>query len=412
MQSMTPLGKRTMDLLEQAARFSTTEHGVTRFFCTPEHRGLVDWLGGRMVEAGLTASLDDAGNLVGRLNGPAPDSRLLIFGSHQDSVRHGGKYDGMLGIVLPIVCLAEMNATGRRLPFAVEVIAFGDEEGGRFHSTLVGSRAVAGRFERAALSSLDSTGMSMEQAMREFGLAPERIEALARDPARVLGFVEVHIEQGPVLERAGLPVGVVTAITGIERHQIRLVGQAGHAGTTPMAARHDALAAASEVVLFVERMCRETDQLIGVVGELSVEPGAVNIIPALCSLSVELRSPKRTVRERARAELERELQRIHAERKVASESALTYEADGVACSPRLVGMLEAAIRRRGLPVKRLFSGAGHDGLAMKGLTEIAMLFVRCREGLSHHPDESIDIGDAEAAAQILITFLKAMPGRP
>jgi allantoate deiminase len=411
-QTTTRLGSRIIEALEDAARFSTTERGVTRFFCTPEHRALVDWLRARMEEAGLSASLDDAGNLVGRLAGPTPDSPVLILGSHQDSVRQGGKFDGMLGIVVPIACMAEINATGPRLPFAIEVIAFGDEEGGRFQSTLVGSRAIAGRFEHAALTSLDSTGTSMAQAMRDFGLAPERIGTLARDPARVLGFVEVHIEQGPILEREGLPVGVVTAITGIERHKVRLIGRAGHAGTTPMVARRDALAAAAELVLFVERLCRETDRLVGVVGELSVEPGAVNVIPACCSLTVELRSPERTIRGRGRAALGRELERLQAERGVASESRMTYEADGVACSRRLAGILEEAVRGQGLRVKHLFSGAGHDGLAMKDLTEIAMLFVRCRDGLSHHPDEAIDSADAEVAARVLISFLEAMPVSP
>jgi len=404
---MNQLGETALRYLDEAARFSTTEVGVTRFFCTDEHHALAQWLRMRMEEAGLACTLDHAGNLIGRREGPSPDSPTLILGSHQDSVRQGGKYDGMLGIILPIVCLADLAANGRALPYAVEVIAFGDEEGGRFSSTLVGSRAVAGRFDAKMLAATDATGMSMEAAMRAFGLAPDRIGEVARDPTKTIGFLEVHIEQGPVLESEGLPVGIVTAITGIERHQIRLLGRAGHAGTTPMAVRRDALAAASELVLFVERLCRESQRLVGVVGQLKIEPGSVNVIPASCDLTVELRSPDRDVRSRGRAAMYRELERIGTTRGVTAETTQTYEAEGIACSSRLSAELETAVKRCGLRPKRLFSGAGHDGLAMNDLTEVGMLFVRCRDGLSHHPDEAITAADADAAAQVLIVFLES-----
>jgi allantoate deiminase len=248
----------------------------------------------------------------------------------------------------------------------------------------------------------------METAMREFGLTPDRISEIARDPAKTIGFVEVHIEQGPVLENEGLPVGIVTAITGIERHKVRLLGRAGHAGTTPMAARRDALAAASELVLFIERLCRESQRLVGVVGQLAIKPGAVNVIPASCDLTIELRSPDRDIRVRGRAAMYRELKRIGATRGVTAETDKTYEAEGIVCSQRLSTELEAAIKRCGLRPKRLFSGAGHDGLAMNDLTEVGMLFVRCRDGLSHHPDEAITAADAEVAARVLISFLESL----
>jgi allantoate deiminase len=244
--------------------------------------------------------------------------------------------------------------------------------------------------------------------MREFGLAPERIDEVARDPARVMGFVEVHIEQGPVLERERLPVGVVTAITGIERHSVRIAGRAGHAGTTPMVARHDALTAGAEIVLFVERLCRETERLVGVVGRLAIEPGSVSVIPALCELTVELRSPDREIRLRARDAIYTELERVAATRGVTAETTTIYEAEGIECSPGLVTALETAIERCGLSPKRIFSGAGHDGLAMAELTDVGMLFVRCRDGLSHRADESITAADADAAARVLIVLLETL----
>jgi len=280
-------GRALMDPLDEPAAFSEARPGVTRQFLTAEHRQLLDWLGARAEELGLVHWLDDSGNY--RMRKPAADARapVLLLGSHQDTVRQGGRYDGMLGVLLPLAVLGSLP----ELPFHVEVVAFGDEEGTRFASTLVGSSALAGRFDPALLERIDDAGVTMAQAMRDFGLRPERIDSLALDPAHLLGFIEVHIEQGPRLEAADLSVGVVSAITGIERHQVLVEGRAGHAGTTPMSLRDDALVKAARIVAWVDEACRAQEDLVGVVGKLAVEPNAVNVIPARVHLTVELRAP-------------------------------------------------------------------------------------------------------------------------
>lgn len=399
-------GWRAMALLSQAAQFSAAERGVTRLFLSPEHRAAATWLMGLMSEAGLSVERDPAGSVVGRLAGDRPDAPALIIGSHQDSVREGGAYDGILGVILPLVCLEALVQSGQRLPYAIELVAFGDEEGCRFQQTLTGSRALAGTFDPLALKATDADGVSMEAAMREFGLAPEAIPGIARRPEKTLAFLEVHIEQGPVLERKGLPVGVVTAISGIERHFVRVCGKAGHAGTTPMDARRDALTGASAMVLALESLCRSTEGLVGVVGDLSVAPGALNVIPECVTFPVELRAPETSMRRAARDSLVAEFEEIAAARNLTLDVRKTYEADGVACAPWMIELLEAAVRDSGVAPHRLPSGAGHDGLAMRALCDIGMLFVRCKDGLSHHPDEEITVEDADLAAKVFCRCLE------
>ena len=410
MTSNEPLaGRRAMALLEAAARHSATDRGVTRFFLDEHHAAVLPLIRGWMEDAGLEVRLDDAGTLIGRAEGSDPSAPVLITGSHQDSVREGGMFDGMMGVVLPIVALAELRRRGVILPCPVEVVAFGDEEGARFPTTLVGSRALAGTFDPAALAVRDPDGVSLAEALRKFGLDPDGIVRLARDPARVLAWVETHIEQGPVLEATGLPVGVVTAMSGIERHEVLIEGKAGHAGTVPMTMRHDALAAGAEIVLLLERLCRESDDmLVGVVGRIGIEPGTVNVIPGACSLIVELRSPADERRREARARLLDGIAAIAAARGVRIDAKLTYEAGAVACAPWLQDALGRAVREIGIEERRLHSGAGHDGLAMNDLCPIGMLFVRCREGLSHHPDEHVEVADLDAAVRVLMRFFETL----
>ena len=387
--------------LETAATFSLPGPGVSRYFLTDEHRRLLDWLNELMPSCGLTVELDHAGNLVGRK--PSKQSeQTLYFGSHQDTVSQGGAYDGILGILLPLAVLYELREV--ELPFAVELIAFGDEEGTRFQSTLVGSSAVAGCFDQATLEFRDDQGVSVAEALRRFGLQPEKIPELARNKDKALGFIEVHIEQGPVLEKHDLPVGLVSAITGIERHQIHIQGMAGHAGTVPMAQRKDAMVAASRYVLWLDRYCREREQIVGVIGKLEVVPNSVNVIPDHVLLTVELRSPDTEKRLDARAAMQA-LDKELSVQGFTINRELTYSREGVQCDAALAGRLQQAIEAEEIPVLSLFSGAGHDGLAMTYLCPVAMLFVRCKDGLSHHPDEAIDMHDALVAKRILKTLL-------
>ncbi|SHF65623.1 allantoate deiminase [Modicisalibacter ilicicola DSM 19980] len=399
------LGQTLLQRLDEAARHSEPGPGVTRLFCSDEHRAVLEVIKEWMSKAGLTAELDASGTLVGRNERARAGEKTLIMGSHQDTVVEGGKYDGMLGVALPLMALQALKEEGVELPYGIEVVAFGDEEGTRFQSTLIGSRALAGTFDPASLEARDAESVSLGQALEAFGGDPEAIPGLARDPDSILGFVEVHIEQGPVLEQRDHAVGVVTALTGIERHRLIVTGKAGHAGTTPMPGRRDALVGAAEMIVEVDRVLNATDDFVGVVGKLEVRPNAVNVIPAAVEFTLELRSPDAEVRRHGRDGILAACRRLAAARGLELDIELTYEAEAVDCADWLVDALEDACRACEEPAERLFSGAGHDGLAMCDLTDIGMLFVRCTDGLSHHPDEAISASDAEAATRVLMRFL-------
>ncbi len=400
------LGQLIFDRLEEAATHSQPGPGVTRLFLSDEHRALTPLIRDWMTKAGLESEIDAAGNIVGRDQKAMDGAPTLILGSHQDTVVSGGKYDGMLGVALPIAVIEQIRKSGIELPFGIEVVAFGDEEGTRFQSTLVGSRALAGKHDPKSLDATDDRGISVADALRDFGCTPDDIPNLKRDKKNTLGFVEVHIEQGPVLEKREIPVGVVSALTGIERHRIRIQGKASHAGTTPMHNRHDALVAAADVIHQVEAICSATEGMVGVVGKIEVSPNAVNVIPDHVDLTIELRAPERFVRVNGRGQILSALPNIATNRRVEISADQTYEAEGVPCADWIMNGLGQAIGEQGFEPFRLFSGAGHDGLAMHNLCDIGMLFVRCRDGLSHHPDEAVTAQDIDVAAKVLIDFLQ------
>lgn len=407
-RSADDLGRRLMERLDEAAVYSLPGQGVTRLFAGEEHRRLLPLLSSWMRLAGLEPELDAVGNLVGRCPRALAGEPALILGSHQDSVIEGGKYDGMLGVAMPLLALEALREQGREPSCAVEVVAFGDEEGVRFPSTLVGSRALAGTLDPKVLEGEDKGGKTLREALAYLGADTSRLAEVRRDPERVLGYVEVHIEQGPVLENEGLALGVVTALTGIERHRVKVSGKAGHAGTTPMEGRRDALVGASAMVLEADSLLRRLDSLVGVIGQLTVRPGAVNVIPSEVEFTLELRSPDPERRLAGRRELLAGLSGIAKERRLEMTTCMDYEAEGVACAEWLIQALEQACKEEGQPSRRLFSGAGHDGLAMHALTDIGMLFLRCRDGLSHHPDEAITAEDAEAGTRVIMQLLISM----
>src|SRR3989442_2746105 len=270
---------RIMQRCDALARHSELPGGLTRVFLSPEGRAASDAVLAWMREAGMQAQLDAMGNAVGRYEGERAQLPCLMLGSHLDTVRDAGKYDGMLGVITAIECVDLLNSRKQRLPFAIEVIGFGDEEGVRFGTTLLGSRAIAGTLDPKILETQDAKGVSIAQAMREFGLDPNRVPQVARKKGQVLAYAELHIEQGPVLEAEGLPVGVVTAINGFSRLRVTLRGEAGHAGTVPMGLRRDALAAAAECVLAVVKVAKSDPELVGTVGRIEAKPGAINVIP-------------------------------------------------------------------------------------------------------------------------------------
>jgi len=395
-----------MQRCEALARHSELPGGLTRVFLSPENRAANELVLGWMREAGMEARLDAIGNVAGRYEGNRPGLPCLMLGSHLDTVRNAGKYDGMLGVVSAIECVAALNSRKARLPFALEVIGFGDEEGVRFGTTMLGSRAVAGGLDAAVLKTKDAKGTSIEQALREFGLQPEQIPAITRKRGEVLAYAELHIEQGPVLEAEGAPVGVVTAINGFSRLRVTLSGMAGHAGTVPMGLRRDALAAAAECVLAVERIGRSEAELVATVGKIEALPGAINVIPGDVMFTIDVRAPKDSLRNDAVMTAESEVRNISEKRKIRCDIEHLQSLGVAACAPRLIAQLERAVGAKGIRVRRLPSGAGHDGMALKDLADICMLFVRCKDGISHNPAESITEADAGAGAAVLLEFIE------
>lgn len=398
--------------LESIAQCSQTtdpdKEGVTRLCASKEHAQANQKLRGWMTESGMEVRMDNAANLIGRYQSAKPDAPTLIFGSHQDTVPNGGKYDGILGVILPVALINYFNQNQIEFPFNIDVIAFSDEEGTRFQSTLLGSKSVSGTFDPTMLNAQDANGVSMREALVSFGCDPDLISQDAYNKDNVIGFVELHIEQGPQLEQAELPVGVVTAITGIERHSLSILGKASHAGTVPMNSRQDALVGAAQIIHMFDQLCKREEDLVGVVGKIANYPNGVNVIPQQTDITIELRSPNDASRIAARQEMLADIQKIMNEYNLAYRHEQIYEQSAVQCSDKLSSVLSNAIHSSGIEPKHIFSGAGHDGLAMCKLTDIAMLFMRCTDGISHHPDEAILQQDLIAVVEVLNHFCLLM----
>ncbi len=400
--------RKILERLDALARLSDEPDRLTRFFLSPAHRAAADLVARWMREAGMETRLDPLATVVGRWPGETADAPVLLLGSHIDTVRDAGRFDGTLGVVLAIAVVEELAGRSRHLPFAIEVLAFGDEEGCRFPVTLTGSRAIAGTLDPSLLDVRDAGGTSLREALEVFGGDPEGVARIRRDPASTLGYLEVHIEQGPVLEKAGVPVGVVTGIAGATRGRITVLGRAGHAGTVPMELRRDALAGAAEIVLATEAFARAEAPAVATIGGCTVEPGVGNVVPDRVALEFDLRAPEDGMRRRLLEELEREMAAIAERRGLAITFERRHEAPAVLCDPELSRLLAEAVEACGLPPLELPSGAGHDAMAIAATLPVAMLFVRCREGLSHHPDELVTAADVAVALEVLLRFLERL----
>jgi OHCU decarboxylase len=401
------LGNTIMEWAEVIGAWSDDEDGLTCAYMTMAHRKTAVQLATWMREAGMEVRIDAVGNVVGRYLSGDPAAKTLMTGSHYDTVCNGGKYDGREGILLPIAVVKHLHARGERLPFHLEIVGFSEEEGVRFKSTFLGSNAIAGRFDMKLLDKLDADGISMRSALLDAGHNPDEIPQIARRREDLLGFVEVHIEQGPVLLERGLPAAVVTSIAGSCRYLVELTGVASHAGTTPMHMRKDAAAAAAEIILTVEKRCAQAPSLVGTVGQLNVPHGSVNVVPGACKLSLDIRAADDAIRDAAVADILRELESICTRRNVESRIDLLVSAPAVPCAPWLMEQLSASTARAGIAPFKLTSGAGHDAMAIASITDVAMLFTRCGNGgISHNPLETMTADDAEVSAQILLDFLR------
>ena len=400
------MGPEICRRIDELAAIGESPDHLTRIFLSPEQARANELVLGWMREAGMDAHVDAIGNVVGRYEGARPGLPALVLGSHLDTVRDAGKYDGMLGVIAAIACVAELKRAGRRLDFAVVVIGFSDEEGVRFGTTMLGSEAVAGTFDLGMLDRVDDRGITMAQALTNFGLDPARIGEAALKREEVLAYVEFHIEQGPVLEGLGLPVGCVTSISGATRYEVTVGGEAGHAGTVPMTARKDALAAAAECVLAVEARCAAEPGLVGTVGRIEAKPGAINVIPGWAVFTIDIRAPEDAQRTEAAADVLRQLETIAARRGVTLAVRTIYDMAAAPCAPWLMEQVDAAIAAEGITPFHLPSGAGHDGMAMVAIADIGMIFLRCEKGISHNPAEAITVEDAETGARILLRFIE------
>jgi allantoate deiminase len=394
-----------IERIEALGRISDEPGCLTRTFCSPAMRRANKLVGSWMREAGMRVREDAIGNLIGHYPAATRDGKTLLIGSHLDTVRNAGKFDGPLGVLLAIACVEQLRQTQTRLPFAIEVYGFADEEGVRYQSSYLGSRAAAGSFATADLLRKDGDGISMAQAIRNFGGNPTHLKRARLDPRRLLGYVEAHIEQGPVLEEENLAVGIVTAIAGQSRFRYTFTGRAGHAGTTPMRLRRDALCAAAEFVLAVERYAARKSGLVATVGQIQAAPNASNVIPGSVTLTLDVRHQKDSIRRKAEQQLRRVAEKICALRKVKVTVQLVQQTPSVACNSKLSGLLARAARKHQPRMIRLPSGAGHDAAVLARITPAAMLFIRCKGGVSHHPDEFASPQDVKVALAVLTEFL-------
>ena len=377
------------------AAVSDTEGLIRRVYLSPEHARVNAMAAGWMREAGMTSWTDAAGNQWGRYEGTEPGAPALVLGSHLDTVADAGRYDGILGVLLGIAVVARLHERGERLPFAVEVVAFGDEEGTRFGTALIGSRAVAGTWDEHWWAIEDDDGVRLDEAFAAFGLDAGTVEAAARTD--LVGYLEAHIEQGPALLEADRALAVVTAIAGARRFEVEVEGTAGHAGT-PWERRRDALAAASEMILAVEHLARG-EHSVATVGQIAAHPGGVNVIPGRVEFSVDLRARDDATRDRIRGDLLGAFAEIAARRDVTFSITGKHTAAAAIPSSRLRAAVAAGIAATGdaAPIE-LWSRAGHDAMAIAAATEFGMLFVRCGNGgISHHPDETVTVEDVAVA---------------
>ena len=404
------LGEQLWDWAAELARHSDTEDFLTCTYATPAHTAVAQQLMAWMRGCGFDeVSRDAVGNVVGVYNG-ATEKRLLT-GSHFDTVRRAGRFDGRLGILAPMLVVRELHRQGRRLPFGLEVIGFSEEECQRFPADFLASSAVIGAFDAAWLDRTDADGITLRDAMQAAGLpgTPAAIAALKRDPARYLGFVEVHIEQGPVLDSLDLPLGIVTSINGSRRYTGEIVGLASHAGTTPMGQRRDAAAGVAELILFAEQRAAAVPDVVATVGMLEVPSGSTNVIPGRCRFSLDLRATTDTARDALDADVRAKLADICERRGLSFTLQPTLAANAAPSDPTWQARWEAAVAALGLPLHRLPSGAGHDAMKIHELLPQAMLFVRGGNGgISHNPLESVTADDAQLAVEAFQQLIESL----
>ena len=406
MSEFAELATQVMARCEMLGTLSQNPNCLDRRYLTDQHRLANQLASGWMIEAGMTTWQDAVGNIWGRYTSTVPNAPRLILGSHLDTVPNGGKYDGMLGVVAAISMVAMFDGLQRKLPFHIDIVGFCDEEGTRFGTTLLGSRALTGKWQDSWRNLKDEDGISLAQAMENFGLNFDEVSSASISRTDILGYIELHIEQGPVLEQENLPVGVVSAIAGAQRFTMTIEGMAGHAGTVPMSMRFDALAASAEMILAVERISHQRPGVVATVGKIDNAPNGVNVISGRTHFSLDIRSEDDALRDTVLAEIMQNFGEIAAKRKVTLSVEQTHSALAVLCDDNLKQALVHGVELSGIAPRVLASGAGHDAMAMADICPVAMLFTRCKGGISHHPGESIKESDVEASLSVLFKTIE------
>jgi allantoate deiminase len=399
------IAQQVMARCDELGKISQSDTCLDRRYLTTQHKQANQLVGEWMSQAGMKTWQDEAGNLWGRLESKVPNAPRFLMGSHLDTVPNGGKYDGMLGVLAPISLLHVLNEQSIEFPFHLDLVGFGDEEGTRFRSTLLGSRALTGEWPKEWADVKDADGVTLREALKDFGSDFDSIPNAAISTEDLMGYLELHIEQGPVLEDENLPVGVVSAIAGAKRFEMNIKGMAGHAGTVPMPLRQDALCAASEMILAVERVAQK-HQIVATVGQINNRPNGVNVISGNTAISLDIRSEFDEKRDAGLAQIMDEIQAIAGRRKVTLEIKQTHAADAVHCDEKLQSVLRHAIETSGHRVLTLPSGAGHDAMAIANICPVAMLFMRCDKGISHNPAEAINAPDVAVALEVLDHAIK------
>jgi len=406
------LNERTLHLIEKMealALVSEDQTCLTRTYGSEAIKRANNLVLKWMEKAGLETRIDNIGNVRGRLESTNFSDKTFIFGSHMDSVKNAGKYDGPLGLLMALDVVAQLKQKDK-LPFNIEVVGFCDEEGVRFTTTYLGSSALSNTFENEWLDRKDDLGISLAELIKKNGGDPTKIPNDALHPDECLGFYEVHIEQGPVLEKKEIPVGIVTSIAGQTRLEIHFKGKAGHAGTTPMSMRQDALCAAAEFISFIELYSKDlTIPLVATVGKLITAPNVSNVIPEEVICSLDVRSPKNEIMENALHDFEKTATKICEERNLTLDWTVLQKNKPVYCDSDLCNLLEKAISKTGInQIIKLPSGAGHDAVALSKIMPVSMLFVQCKEGISHHPDEFVKFDNILAALSVSDNFVREL----
>ncbi|MBZ5751628.1 allantoate amidohydrolase [Metabacillus rhizolycopersici] len=393
---------RILERIELLATCSKLSKGVTRLSFTKESMDaenlVIDW----MQQAGLSVRKDEMNNIIGRYEGRDPDAPVLMIGSHLDSVIDAGKFDGILGVIAAIEVVQALINSKVVSEFPIEVISFCDEEGTRFHTTFLGSKAIAGTLKEEDLQMQDDAGISIASALNDVGIDPTNFRAATRSKKDLLGYLELHIEQGPVLQEKQLPCGIVSGFASASRHILHVEGRAEHAGTVPLTSRKDALVGAAEAILFIEKNAKRNNGLMATVGKLVVEPGASNVIPGFVSFTLDVRDIIESRKLRFLQEVFEKIQEICHDRKLVFQYERILEIPSVMCSKRYVALLEEVFKENDIPALEMISGAGHDAIAMSDITEVGMIFVRCKDGISHHPDEHVSLEDIEMGTRLLL----------